>query len=70
MRRGLSERTWVGLGLEGLKGSCGQARLASDVETNVGVVKAAVFVYVIFAINKTSKMSRDTVVNEALTVMG
>lgn len=44
MRRGLSERTWVGLGLDGWKGSCGQARLVLVVETNVGVVNAAVLV--------------------------
>jgi len=51
--RGLSERTWVGLGLEGWKGSCCQARLVLVVETNVGVVKAAVLVYANLAINKT-----------------
>lgn len=45
MRRGLSGRTWVGLGLEGWKGSDGHSKFGLVVETNVGVVNAALLVY-------------------------
>lgn len=45
MRRGRSERSEVGLGLEGAeKGSCGHANAVLE-GLNVGVEKAAAFVY-------------------------
>jgi hypothetical protein len=44
MRRGRSVRTFVGLGLEGWKGSEGHDPEEPTPELNVGVVKAAVLV--------------------------
>lgn len=44
MRRGRSERTLVGEGSDGWKGSEGQARLTSFELMKVGVVKIAVLV--------------------------
>ena len=47
-------RTFVGLALEGLKGSWGHPILASLLAPSVGVVNAAVFVYNVLLINQTS----------------
>ena len=52
-------RTFVGLALEGLKGSWGHPMLASLLAPSVGVVNAAVFVYNVLLINQTSPREKN-----------